>query len=84
MVKNSQANYYEETDFTDVMKNKHGKKVAPIVKRITMNISERVYNEANELDSYLGMGYQNVLKTAMTLGLTDLYNQVSSHKLPGK
>jgi hypothetical protein len=84
MVKNSQANYYEETDFTGVMKNNHGKKVAPIVKRITMNISERVYNEANELDAYLGMGYQNVLKTAMTLGLTDLYNQVSSHKLPGK
>jgi hypothetical protein len=49
-----------------------------------MNISERVYDEANELDGYLGMGYQNVLKTAMTLGLTDLYHQVSSHKIHGK
>ena len=44
-----------------------------MAKRITMNISERVYNEANELDSYLSMGYQNVLKTAMTIGLTELF-----------
>jgi len=84
MVNNSRAKYYEETDFSDVMRKKHGKRVAPLVKRITMNISERVYDEANELDGYLGMGYQNVLKTAMTLGLTDLYHQVSSHKIPGK
>ena len=84
MIKNSRANYYEGTDFTGVMKNKHGKRVSPNVKRITMNISERVYDEANELDAYLGMGYQNVLKTAMTIGLTDLYHQVSSHKISGK
>jgi hypothetical protein len=84
MIKNSRAKYYEETDFTSVMRTRHGKRVSPIVKRITMNISERVYDEANELDTYLGMGYQNVLKTAMTIGLTDLYHQVSSHKIPGK
>ncbi len=84
MIKNSRAKYYEETDFAGVMRTRHGKRVSPVVKRITMNISERVYDEANELDSYLGMGYQNVLKTAMTIGLTDLYHQVSSHKIPGK
>ena len=27
------------------------------------------------------MGYQNVLKTAMTIGLTELYNQVSNHNI---
>jgi hypothetical protein len=43
-----------------------------------------VYAEANELDSYLGMGYQNVLKTAITIGLTDLYDKVSSHKIHKK
>jgi hypothetical protein len=84
MIKKSRAKYYEETDFASVMRNRHGKKVVPSVKRITMNISERVYDEANELDSYLGMGYQNVLKTAMTIGLTDLYHQVSSHKINEK
>jgi len=84
MIKNSRAKYYEETDFAGVMRNRHGKRVIPTVKRITMNISERVYDEANELDSYLGMGYQNVLKTAMTIGLTDLYHHISSHKIPGK
>ena len=84
MDKNSRAHYYEKTDFSSLMKMRRGKRVAPIVKRVTMNISERVYDEANELDSYLGMGYQNVLKTAMTIGLTELYHQVSSHKIPGK
>jgi hypothetical protein len=53
-------------------------------KRITMNISERVYHEAYELDSYLNMGYQNVLKTAMVMGLTELYHLVSSHKITAK
>jgi hypothetical protein len=81
MINDSRAKYYEKTDFTSVMRKKHGKRINPVVKRITMNISERVYDEANELDSYLGMGYQNVLKTAMTIGLTDLYHQVSSHKI---
>ena len=51
---------------------------------ITINISERVYSEANELDNYLNMGYQNVLKTAMAMGLTELYHQVSSHKMESK
>ena len=46
-----------------------------------MNISDRIYDEANELDVYMKMGYQNVLKTAMTIGLTELYNQVSNHKI---
>jgi hypothetical protein len=46
-----------------------------------MNISEQIYKEANELDNYMSMGYQNVLKTAMTIGLTELYSQVASHKV---
>ena len=80
----NRAEYYENTDFSRLMQNRKGKKVVPTVKRITINITEQVYEEANELDSYLGMGYQNVLKTAMTLGLTELYHQVSSHKLAKK
>jgi hypothetical protein len=84
MDKNTRAKYYEETDFSSVMQSNKGKRVIPTAKRITMNISERIYNEANELDAYLSMGYQNVLKTAMTIGLTELYHQVSSHKIAGK
>ncbi len=77
----SRASYYEETDFSEVMKRHKGKRVIPAIKRVTMNISEKVYQEAHELDCYLSMGYQNVLKTAMTLGLSQLYHQVSSHKV---
>jgi len=84
MDKSTRVKYYEETDFSSIMKSGKGKKVIPVAKRITMNISERIYNEANELDGYLSMGYQNVLKTAITIGLTELYHQVSSHKIGGK
>jgi len=77
----ARAEFYEKSDFSSIMKKGTGKKVTPSVKRITMNITNRIYDEANELDSYLGMGYQNILKTAMTIGLTELYQQVSSHKI---
>ena len=78
---NNRAAYYEKTDFSSVLKTQKGRRQLPPVKRITINISEQVYKEANELDTYMGMGYQNVLKAAMTLGLTELFHQVASHKL---
>jgi hypothetical protein len=84
MVKNNRAQYYEVTGFSELLKNKKGKKVGLTAKRITMNISDRIYDEANELDSYMKMGYQNVLKTAMTIGLTKLYDHVSLHKIRDK
>ena len=80
MNKKDRVKYYEKTDFSDLIKTK-GKKLGGAAKRITLNISEKIYDEANELDSYMRMGYQNVLKTAMTIGLTELYNQVSNHKI---
>jgi hypothetical protein len=78
------AEYYEKTDFSKLMRSQKGRRAMPSVKRITMNISERIYQEANELDGYMSMGYQNVLKAAMTLGITDLYNQVSAHNASAK
>lgn len=85
MKKNNEiAEYYEKTDFSNLMKTRKGRRITPTVKRITINISERIYKEANELDAYMSMGYQNVLKTAMTLGLTELYHQVSTHKAVAK
>jgi hypothetical protein len=63
------------------MQKSKGKRLLPVVKRITINISDKIYKEANELDAYMSMGYQNVLKAAMTLGLSELYNQVTSHKV---
>ncbi len=44
-----------------------------------MNISELVYADAHELDKYLNMGYQNVLKAAIILGLNDLHKQVNEN-----
>jgi hypothetical protein len=73
--------FYEKKDFSTIMKKQRSRKIGPVAKRITLNISDTIYNEANELDSYMRMGYQNVLKTAMTIGLTELYSQVSKHKI---
>ena len=81
MNENYRAKYYENTNFADLMKMQKGKKVGFAAKRITLNISDQIYTEANELDQYMRMGYQNVLKTAMTIGLTELYDHVSHHKM---
>ena len=81
MDKNARVRYYDETNFAELMRMKKGKKIGFAAKRITLNISDRIYDEANELDQYMRMGYQNVLKTAMTIGLTKLFNHVSHHKM---
>ena len=84
MNKSVKARFYGKSDVAGVVKPKKGPESASSTKRITMNISERIYNEANDLDEYFNMGYQNVLKTAIAVGLTELYHQVSSHKTSGK
>jgi hypothetical protein len=81
MVNENSAKYYETTDFSELIKATKNNKTTNTAKRITLNISEKIYDEANELDSYMKMGYQNVLKTAMTIGLSELFNRVSSHKI---
>jgi hypothetical protein len=81
MDKGNRENYYEKTDFSALIKAKKGVRVGKTVKRITLNISDQIYSEANQLDLYMRMGYQNVLKSAMTIGLTELYNHLSHHAI---
>ena len=45
-----------------------------------MNISNEIYKEAQGLDVYMNMGYQNVLKTAILLGLNDLEKYILAKK----
>jgi hypothetical protein len=78
----TEARYYEKTDFSKIMRRQKGRHILPQAKRITINITERIYQEANELDAYMGMGYQNVLKAAMTLGIKDLYKRIQNHEAP--
>jgi hypothetical protein len=73
--------YYEDTDFSDLMKQSKSKiihKAKP--KRITINISEDIYTKAHNLDAHMNMGYQNVLKTAIFLGLKDLSRYIIEKK----
>lgn len=45
-----------------------------------MNITQDAYEDAHDLDRFMGMGYQNGLKTAMVMGLKDLLAIVSRDK----
>ena len=75
------ASYYENNDFSIELKDSGVIKYSKTgTKRITMNISELAYVDAHELDKYMNMGYQNVLKTAIILGLNDLYEQVNANR----
>lgn len=76
------VDFYERSDLSDIMKQNAAKrkvyKGKP--KRVTMNISDEAYREAHLLDRSIGMGYQNVLKTAIALGLRDLQRIVDKKK----
>ena len=76
-----QAKYYEENDFSSYLKNADIKELrGESIKRITMNISDKSFVEANELDGYMNLGYQNVLKVAIALGLNDLRKAIIERK----
>lgn len=79
--KNIDVKYYENADFSELIKNSKKKKYfGANIKRITMNISENTYQEAHKLDEFMSMGYQNVLKAAIILGLKDLYDNIYAKK----
>jgi len=73
MTEAEQVKYYDETDFSSFLKNADIKELrGETIKRVTMNISDKSYVEATEIDGYMNLGYQNVLKVAIALGLSDL------------
>lgn len=60
-----QANYYDNNTFEDAMVASHDK-------RISINVSQAIYDEAKKLAARSGMGYQSVLKMCMSIGLRHL------------
>ena len=75
------AKYYEDTDFSSLLKKDDLKIIrGETIKRVTMNISEKSYEDANEIDGYMNLGYQNVLKVAIALGLSDLRKAIVEGK----
>jgi hypothetical protein len=75
------ARYYENTDFSLYMKKSARKKIFGVKnRRVTMNISEEAFIDANKLDKVMNMGYQNVLKAAISIGLNDLHRLVHEKK----
>jgi hypothetical protein len=76
------ASYYENNDLSGMMLEADRKKKVykANTKRITMNITNEAYETAHDLDRFMGMGYQNVLKTAIVLGLKDLHAIIDKDK----
>lgn len=68
------AGYYENNDLSEMMKEteKRAKIYKARKRRVTMNLPNNSYHDAVDLDQHLGVGYQNVLKVAMYLGLQEM------------
>jgi len=47
--------------------------------RVTLNLSPVIRRRAELLDSFLSMGYQNVLKAAMLLGIKELETKAAAN-----
>jgi hypothetical protein len=65
-------------EFSDGKGNWH--KVQPPV-RVTLNLSPVIKKRAESLDASMGMGYQNVLKAAMLLGIKELESKAAVSRL---
>jgi hypothetical protein len=65
------AKYYEDNDLSKMLQKKNVKKIAT-TRRVTMNISEEAYTQAQDLSKTIGTGYQHILKTAIFLGMQDI------------
>ena len=79
--KSIDVRYYENTDFSGHMKTSDRKRIFGVKnRRVTMNISEQAFIDANELDKFINMGYQNVLKAAIAIGLNDIHRLVFEKK----
>jgi hypothetical protein len=52
-------------------------KIEPSI-RVTLNLSPVIRKRAESLDAYLSMGYQNVLKAAMLLGIKELEGKAAA------
>jgi hypothetical protein len=82
MTKKIDAAYYENNDLSGMMLRANDRKrvTRKKTRRITMNITAEAFDDAHDLDRFMGMGYQNVLKTAIALGLRDLREIVEKGK----
>jgi hypothetical protein len=72
MKKAIDPSYYDNTDFSEYMEKNKNKAKGYKLKRITINIPPDIYQTALQLNQEFGIGYQNLLKVAMRLGLNQL------------
>ena len=54
------------------------KKISKEIKRVNLLLPTSLYKEAKDLGEKTGIGYQNMLKMAISIGLTDLKERLSS------
>jgi len=69
-----------EQGLVEVSDGKGNWRKAEPTARVTLNLSPTIRRRAESLDAYLRMGYQNVLKTAMLLGIKELEEKAFTAK----
>ncbi len=66
------AKFYDEVELTDAFDFKNAKLVQPALRKVNLNITEHQIEIAARLGAATGNGYQNMLKTAISIGLKNL------------
>tara|TARA_B100000586_G_C19972095_1_gene368233 strand:+ start:499 stop:750 length:252 start_codon:yes stop_codon:yes gene_type:complete len=73
-----QAEYYDSVESDKEFDYSKAVRLKPEIKRVNINLPVSLFTEANNLGRVTGAGYQNTLKTAIAIGLSNLKNQIST------
>ncbi len=76
-----QAKFYDEVDLEKAFDFEHAKIISPALKKVNINVTEQQIRLALQLGAVTGNGYQNMLKTAISIGLKNLEGSIL--KTPG-
>jgi hypothetical protein len=66
------AAFYDEVNLEDAFDFDSAKLIQPALKKVNINITEQQIELASKLAAATGNGYQNMIKTAISIGLKNL------------
>ena len=71
-----QEKFYDEVNLEEEFDFKNAKLIHPPLKKVNINITPQQIELASRLAAMTGNGYQNMLKTAISIGLKNLEDTI--------
>ncbi|NQY75410.1 MAG: hypothetical protein HRT90_11750 [Candidatus Margulisbacteria bacterium] len=71
-----QATIYDREDSEKLFDYSKAVRVKPKIKRVNINLPRNLVTQASDIGDITGTGYQNVLKTAIAIGLHKLNSEI--------